>query len=81
MGRRRTNTPAVISNARQKDQFGHRGKFRVAEIALGHAQKLLSQWSLPLLYCPRIATIQGAGVAFPGAGISRCSHQEMRDTW
>jgi hypothetical protein len=33
-------------------------------------QKLLSQWSLPLPYCPRIATIQGAGVAFPGARIS-----------
>jgi len=49
------------------------GKFRVAEIALGHGQKLLSQWSLPLLSWPRIATIQGAGVAFPGARLSRRS--------
>ncbi len=53
------------------------GKFRVAEIALGHAQKLLSRWSLPLLSCAQIATIQGAGVAFPGAGISRCPHSQF----
>src|SRR5262249_18666984 len=41
------------------------GKFRVAEIALGHAQKLLSQWSLPLLSCLRIANIQGGRSGVP----------------
>src|SRR5262245_61676355 len=56
------------------------GKFRVAAIALGHAQRLLSQWSLPLLSWPRIATIQGAGVAFPGAGNPPGALSQVRET-
>jgi hypothetical protein len=41
---------------------------------------MLAHLNPSLPYYPRLATIQGAGVAFPGAGISRCSDRQVRET-
>ena len=43
-------------------------------------RKFLSQWSLPLLYCPRIAPFRGPEWRSLEPGTSRCSDRQVRET-
>src|SRR5262249_31701859 len=74
LSRARGHTPAAFCCNRGRSVQGpaFHGIFRVAEIALGHAQKPLFQWSLPLLSRAEIATIQGPEWLSLEPGSFRC---------